>query len=78
MFVLDARLEVAVDRLDEVLAVVARVKAQDGAAQHALQDLAPPGADAEALGLGQGMCQKVRMVACGSCARTIAGSSAKW
>ena len=29
-------------------------------------------------GFGQGMCQKVRMVARGSCARIIAGSSAKW
>ena len=29
-------------------------------------------------GFGQGMCQKVRMVACGSFSRTIAGSSAKW
>jgi hypothetical protein len=47
VFVLDARFEVAVHGLDEVLAVVAGVEAQDGAAQHALQDLAPPGADAE-------------------------------
>jgi hypothetical protein len=29
-------------------------------------------------GLGQGMCQKVRMVARGSRSRIIAGSSAKW
>ena len=29
-------------------------------------------------GFGQGMCQNVRMVACGSFARTIAGSRAKW
>ena len=29
-------------------------------------------------GLGQGMCQKVMMVARGSRARIIAGSSAKW
>ena len=54
MLVLDARLEVAVHRLDEVLAVEAGVEAEDRAAQHALQDLAPPWADAEGLGVGPG------------------------
>ena len=74
---LDARLHVAVHRLDEVLAVEARVEAQDGAAQHAGQDLLRQGQMPKDSGLGQGMCQKVRMVARGSW-RPIAGSKAKW
>ena len=51
---LDARLQVAIHGFDEVLAVEARVKTEDRAAQHALQDLAPPWADAERLGVGPG------------------------
>ncbi len=54
VLVLDARLQEPIHRLDEVLAVEARVEAEDGAAQHALQDLAPPRADAERLGVGPG------------------------
>ncbi len=54
MLVLDARLEEAVDRLDEVLAVETGVEAQDRRAQHALQDLAPPRADAERFRVGPG------------------------
>src|SRR2546427_2991733 len=47
MLVLDPSLQVAVDRLDEVLAMKAGMKTQDGAAEHTLQDLASPRADAE-------------------------------
>ncbi len=47
MLVLDARFEIAIDRLEEVLAVKAGVKAEDGAAEHALENLAPPRADSE-------------------------------
>ncbi len=48
MLVLDARLQIAVDGLEEVLALVAGMEAEDGAAQQPLQDFAAPGADAEA------------------------------
>jgi hypothetical protein len=58
--------------------VEAGVKAQDGGAQQALQQFARQGQMPKDSGLGQGMCQKVRMVACGSFSRTMAGSRAKW
>ena len=48
---LDAGLEKAVDRLEEVLAVVARVETEDRAAEQALEDLGAPRADAERLGV---------------------------
>ena len=54
MLVLDPRLEEAIDGLDEVLAVEARVEAEDRAAEHALENLPPPGADAEGFGVGPG------------------------
>jgi len=55
------------------------VEAQDGAAQHAFQDLGAPRADAEGFpGSAMGCCQNVMMVARGSFSRIIAGSSAKW
>jgi hypothetical protein len=54
LFAIDARLDVAIDRVDEVVAVQARVKADDAAAEQPLQDLVAPGADAEALRVGPG------------------------
>ena len=54
MLVLDPRLEVAVDGLDEVLAVKPGMKAEDRAAEHALENFPPPGADAEGLGVRPG------------------------
>ena len=77
MLVFDARLQVAVDRLDEVLAMKARVKAQYGAAEHALRISRRQGQMPKDSGFGHGMCQKLRMVARGSRSRIIAGSNAK-
>src|SRR5205823_2432924 len=46
-FTLDARFEIAVDRLDEVLRVKARVEAENRAAEHAVEDFLAPWTDAE-------------------------------
>ena len=53
-FVLYAGFEVAVDGLQEVLAVESGMEAEDGAAEHALEQLLPPGTDAEGFGIGPG------------------------
>ena len=47
----DARLEHAVDRVEEVVAVELRVEAEDAAAEHAVEQLVPPRADRERLGV---------------------------
>ncbi len=75
---LDARLEVAVDGLEEVRqwnwvwkprivlpSIPSRISRRHGQMPN----------DS---GLGQGMCQNVRIVAAGSRSRIIAGSRAKW
>src|SRR5258706_2560778 len=51
VLVLDARFQSAIDGLDEILAVKTRLEAHDGAAEHALQNFAPPGADPKGLGV---------------------------
>ena len=51
MLVLDARFQSAIDGLDEILAVKTRLETHDGAAEHALQNFAPPGADPKGLGV---------------------------
>src|SRR5437879_9079867 len=50
-FALDARFEIAVDGLDEILAMEARMEAEDRAAEQAVEQLLAPGADAERLGV---------------------------
>ena len=72
MLVLDPRLEVAVDGLQEVLAVKVRVEAEDRAAEQSIEDLARQGQMPNDSGFGQGMCQNARMVAAGSARRIIA------
>ena len=54
VLLVDLALDEAVDRGEEILAVVARVKAQDVRAQHVRQDLALPWAHAEGFGIGPG------------------------
>ena len=71
----DPRLQKAVDRFHEVVAVELRVEADDARAQHPLEQAVPPGADPE---LGQGMCQNMITVARGSRSRIRRGASAKW
>src|SRR4029077_17640780 len=51
---LDACLEVTVDGLDEILAVETSVEAEDRAAEHAVEKLLTPGADAERFGVRPG------------------------
>jgi hypothetical protein len=53
------------------------VEAEDRGAEQALEDLLAPGRMPKASGLGQGMCQKVMIVARGRRSRTMRGSSAK-
>jgi hypothetical protein len=50
-FVFDACLHVAIDGVDEVAAVVLRVEAEDGAAEHPVEELRAPRTDAERLGV---------------------------
>ena len=54
LLAVDARLEVAVDGVDEVVAVELGVEAHDAGAQQAAQQLGVPGADAQALGVREG------------------------
>ena len=79
MLVVDARLEEAVDRLEEVVAVEPRVEAEDRAAEHAVEDLLAPRADAERFGVRPGDVperddRRARQALRGS----SRGSSAKW
>ena len=48
---LDARLHITIDRLHEVLAVEARVEAEDGTSEQPLEELLTPRADTERLGV---------------------------
>ena len=50
----DPRFEQAVDGIDEVVAVELGVKAEDAAAQQPVEQLLPPGADAERFGVRPG------------------------
>ncbi len=47
VFVADARFEVAIDRIDEVAAMVLRMEAEDRAAEQSFEDLLAPRANAE-------------------------------
>ncbi len=53
-FAVDARLEKAIHRIDEVVAVELGMKAENAAAEQARKDLVAPGADGEGLGIGPG------------------------
>ena len=74
----DAGLEVAIHRVEEVVAMHLGVKPEDAAAEHPVEELLPPWADAELSALGQGMCQNMMIVARGSRSRISCGTSAKW
>ena len=54
LLAIDARLEVAVDGVEEVVAVELRVEAEDAAAEQPFEQLVAPRADAEALGVRPG------------------------
>ncbi len=73
VLVIDLALDEAVHRVQEILAVIARVKAQDVGRQHVQQHLALPRAHAEGLGIGPGDVpeqrdRRLRNLACGSAA----------
>jgi hypothetical protein len=53
-FAVDARLKVAIRGIEEVVAMQLRVESDNAAPEQSLQDLTPPWADAEALGVGPG------------------------
>ena len=53
------------------------MKADNAAAEESREDLAMPGQMPKRSALGQGMCQKVMIVARGRRLRIIAGASAK-
>ena len=72
------RLEVPVHRLQEVLAVVSQVEADQVVAQQAVEQFLLPGEGAEHLGLGQGMCQNWATIRAGLRRLSIRGSSPKW
>src|SRR5688572_30122475 len=50
----DARLQIAIDRIEEVVAVELRVEAENARAEHSLEHFAAPRTDAELLGVGPG------------------------
>ena len=77
LLAVDAAFDEVVDRLDEIVAVELGVEAQDRASEEAVTISSFHGQIPKVSEFGQGMCQKVMMVASGNCSRTIFGNNAK-
>ena len=78
MLAVDARFQIAVHRIQEIVAVELRVEAENAAAQQALPAVrCARGRFPCCSAFGQGMCQNTMTVAAGRRLRIIAGASAK-
>jgi hypothetical protein len=77
-FPIDAALDEGVHRVDEVVAVLLGVKADDAGAEQPGDELSRQGQMPMRSAFGQGMCQKVMIVARGRRSRIMRGARAKW
>jgi hypothetical protein len=78
LFAIDARFEVAIHRIEEIVAIELRLESQDAAAESPSSSSARQGQMPRRSEFGHGMCQKVMMVARGRRSRMRRGARAKW